>query len=245
MRFLRITWRGLLLLLHLLTGLVLVPFATHRDPQGYWQVEHRVAAWWLGRILHILRLRVIVIGTPPRPPALVVANHVSWLDIVVLGHLLPTCFLSKAEVGHWPLIGWMAQRAGTLFIRRGSGEAGDIGRTIARHLQHEGLLTLFPEGTTTDGQNVRPFFPRLFAAAIEAETPVAPVALRYRAGGRLDELAPYTGEQTLLDNLLGLLGRNGGEVAVCFCPPIRSEGMERRVLAEQARSAIVHALDGL
>ena len=243
MRPLRILWRGTLALLHLLAGVLIAPFVTRRDAAGFWTVERRVARWWHGRLLRILHIRVQTFGRPPDPPALVVANHVSWLDIVVLGHLLPTVFLSKAEVRRWPLIGWLAKRAGTLFIRRGSGQAAVIRERIARYLRHGGMLALFPEGTTSDGRQVRPFFSRLFAAAIDAETAVAPVALRYCVEGRLDPVAPYTDDQTLLANLARLLGRPGSEVEVHFAEPIPAAGCERKALAQAARARIVEALE--
>jgi len=243
LRTIRIAWRGLALLLHLLLGVFLTPLVTRRDPDGYWHVDHRVAAWYHGRVARILRLQITSSGVPPQAPVLVVANHVSWLDISVLMHLLPTCFLSKSEVRAWPLVGWLAMRAGTLFIRRGSGDTKNIAQTIGRHLQHEGMLTLFPEGTTTDGQGVRPFFSRLFAAAIETDTPVAPVTLRYHVAGQLDlEAAPYTGNQSLGENLRGLLSRPGGAVHVHFSPKIESAGLERKALAERARTAVVEGL---
>lgn len=239
----RIVWRALLILLHLLLGLALTPFATRRDRHQRWQRDTRISRWWLARLTRILRLEIRIEGTPPQPPALVVANHVSWMDIVVLGQLLPTAFLSKAEVARWPLIGWLARRAGTLFIQRGRGQAGGIAAQIARHLRQGGMLTLFPEGTTSEGETVRPFFPRLFAAAIEAEAQVAPVALRYRLDGKRDPVAPYTGSQTLLHNLLGWLKRPSSQVLVRFCPPIPAADAERRALAAQAQEAIARIIE--
>jgi len=238
----RVFWRSFLLALHFLLGLLLAPLVTHQDQQGYWLVNHRVASWWLGRVTRILRIDISTSGTPAQAPALIVANHISWLDIIILGHLLPTSFLSKAEVREWPLIGWLAMRAGTLFIRRGGGEAGSVSQTIGTHLQHEGMLTLFPEGTTTDGRGVRPFFPRLFAAAIETGMPVVPIAIRYHIEGSHDETAPYIDDQSLGQNMLGLLRRHGSQVHVHFEAPIPTQGMERKALAEQARDAIVQAL---
>lgn len=243
MQSIRVLWRSFLLALHFLLGLLLTPLVTHQDQQGYWLVNHRVASWWLGRVAHILRIDITTSGTPPTAPALVAANHISWLDIVILGHLLPTCFLSKAEVRDWPLIGWQAMRAGTLFIRRGGGEAGSISETMAKHLQHEGMLTLFPEGRTTDGHSVHRFFPRLFAAAVDSGTPVAPVALHYHINGEHDARAPYIDDQSLAQNLLGLLRRPGSQVHVHFCPPIPSRGMERKALAAAAQTAVVQALE--
>ncbi|RMG35514.1 MAG: 1-acyl-sn-glycerol-3-phosphate acyltransferase [Gammaproteobacteria bacterium] len=238
----RVAWRGLLALVHLLVGVLLTPFVTRRDAAGHWHVDRRIARWWHGRLLRILHVRLMTTGTPPAAPALVVSNHISWVDIHVLGYLLPTVFLSKAEVLGWPLIGWLAKRSGTLFIRRGSGQATQIRQTIADYLRRGGMVTLFPEGTTSDGLQVLRFLPPLFGAAIEAEAPVAPVALRYTVDGRPDLTIPYTGQQTLLENLAGLLGRRGSEVHVWFGEPIPSLGTERKALAEAARAQIVTAI---
>lgn len=243
MQTIRVIWRGVLLAFHLSLGMLLTPFVTRQDKQGYWLVNHRIASWWHGRVVRILGIEISTSGTPPVPPAMVVANHISWLDIILLGHLLPTCFLSKSEVRQWPVIGWLAMRTGTLFIRRGGGEAGSVSGTIGTHLQHEGMLTLFPEGTTTNGRHVRPFFSRLFAAAIETGAPLAPVAISYRVDGEHDPLAPYIGDQSLGENLLGLLRRRRSQVHIHFSPPIPSQGMTRKALGEQARNAIVQALE--
>ena len=175
---------------------------------------------------------------------LLVSNHVSWLDIVVLGGLTHTDFLSKHEVRKWPLIGWLAARAGTLFIRRGNGETATISAQIAQRLREDGLLTLFPEGTTTDGREVRPFFSRLFAAAIDTGTDVMPVALRYHIDGAFDPVAPYTDKQSLGANLRGLIGRERTQVHVVFGEPISLRDHSRKEVAELARSAIVDALNG-
>lgn len=242
LRTIRIAWRGLLALIHLLSGALLTPFVTRRDEAGYWQINWRIARWWHGRLLRILHIRVFTTGTPPAAPALVVANHISWVDIHVLGYLLPTVFLSKAEVRHWPIIGWLAKRSGTLFIRRGSGQAGMIRQAIADYLHRNGMVTLFPEGTTSDGLQVLRFLPPLFGAAIDAEVPIAPVALRYTVEGLPDLVAPYTGQQTLLQNLGGVLGRPGSEVHVHFCEPFLPTNKDRKALAEEARQCIVDAI---
>ena len=243
MHLLRIPWRTVLIMLHLLAGVLLVPVATRRNSGSRRQVDWRIVRWWHHRLLRILNLRIEVHGEPPAPPALVVANHVSWLDITVLGYLLPTAFLSKAEVRRWPLIGWLAMRMGTLFIRRGSGQSAQIRGAIAERLRHGSMLALFPEGTTSDGRSVRPFFSRLFAAAIEAGAPVAPVALRYRVDGHHDPVAPYTGDQTLLANLLGLLGRPGSTIEVHFLPLLASANSDSKTLATRAREAIVTVVE--
>ena len=239
----RIVWRSLRLTGHVLFGLLLTPFILHRHPGGILRTHPVVTSWWHNRLTDILGVRVTVSGYRPQAPALLVSNHVSWLDIVILGGLTHTDFLSKDEVRRWPLIGWLAARAGTLFIRRGDGQAGAVSAQIAQRLCEQGLLTLFPEGTTTDGREVRPFFSRLFAAAVDTGTDVVPVALRYHIGGGFDPVAPYTGSQSLAQNLRGLLQRERTEVHVVFTQPIVLQGHSRKEVAELARNTIVRALN--
>ena len=243
MVLLRLTQRLLLLVWHVLFGLLITPFFVTGVSGGITRTHPYVTSWWHNRLADILGVRITVSGHRPRPPALLVSNHVSWLDIIVLGGLTHTDFLSKHEVREWPVVGWLAARAGTLFIRRGHGQTGTISEQIAHRLRQDGLLTLFPEGTTTDGREVRPFFSRLFAAAVDTGTDVVPVALRYHVRGHHDPVAPYTGDQSLADNLRGLLRRECTEVHVVFGEPISLRGHSRKEVAELARAAIVAALD--
>lgn len=242
MTTIRVARRVALLALHVLFGVLLSPVILARHSHGGLGTNPRLICWWHNRLADILAIRISVEGHRPLPPALLVSNHVSWLDIVVLGSLTHTHFLSKHEVRDWPVIGWLAARAGTLFIRRGSGEAGTISEQIAERLRADGLLTLFPEGTTTDGREVRPFFSRLFAAAIDTGTDVIPVALRYHVDGAFDPVAPYTDGQSLYENLRGLLVRDRTQVMVTFRHPISLHDHSRRQVAELSRECIVEAL---
>ncbi len=155
-------------------------------------VWHRpVIAWWLRRLASILNLEVEVQGEPVAAPALWVSNHVSWMDIPVLGGVRAINFLSKAEVARWPLVGRLAQAAGTLFIQRGSGDSEQVRAAMADALRGGRNVLFFPEGTTTDGHNVRRFFPKLFQAAIDAGCPVQPMVICYRDGAGLHPVAPF------------------------------------------------------
>lgn len=238
----RVVWRSLLLGLHVLLGLLLSPLVRRSRGSADARTDPTVTSWWHNRAADILGVSVTVSGVRPGAPALLASNHVSWLDIVVLGGLTHTVFLSKYEVRRWPLVGWLAAAAGTVFIRRGEGEAGAIGGELARHLDRDAMLTLFAEGTTTTGEAVRPFFPRLFAAAVDTGTPVVPVTLRYHINGRHDDIAPYTGDQSLLDNLSGLLRRERTDVHVVFGQPIPVADNSRRQIARLARDRVVDAL---
>ncbi|MBF3247173.1 1-acyl-sn-glycerol-3-phosphate acyltransferase, partial [Pseudomonas aeruginosa] len=115
------------------------------------------------RLCAALPFEVRVSGEAPRQPMLWVANHVSWTDIPLLGALAPLTFLSKAEVRAWPLAGWLAEKAGTLFIRRGSGDSRLINQRLAEQLHRGRNLLIFPEGTTTNGESLRTFHGRLMA----------------------------------------------------------------------------------
>ena len=239
---LRVMRRVLLLTTHVLLGVLLTPLVLRRQPDGQLRTSGYVTSWWHSRMADILGVQITVSGYRPQPPAMLVSNHVSWLDVVVLGGLTHTDFLSKYEIRKWPVVGWLAAKSGTLFIRRGDGEAGAVSQQIAQRLSARGLLTLFPEGTTTDGRDVRPFFSRLFAAAVDTGTDVVPVALRYHIDGALDPVAPYTDNQSIADSVRGLVARETTAVHVVFGTPIALHGHSRKQVAEQARAAIVQAL---
>lgn len=204
----------------------------------------RVRQQWYRRALEVAGVDVRWRGTQAHGAALAVANHVSWLDIPVLGSHLDVRFLSKSEVARWPLLGWLARRHGTLFIRRGAHEVETLIRDIADVLDQGGRVAIFPEATTTRGDAVRHFHPRLFAAAIATGTPIQPVAIDY---GREPDGSPpqasYTGGDRLLPHAWRLLRRERTIVELHILPLVEVDpDMARRDLAERARRAIVAEL---
>lgn len=240
----RVIRRILLLTLQVMLGMLLTPLVLCGRTGSGLHTNSYVTSWWHNRVADILGIRITVSGPRPKAPALLVSNHVSWLDIVVLGGLTHTDFLSKYEVREWPLIGWLAARSGTLFIRRGSHEAAAVNEQIGQRLRHHGIFTLFPEGRTTEGREVRPFFSRLFAGAIDTGTDVVPVTLRYHIDGDYDPIAPYTDNQSITQNLRGLITRNHTEVNVVFGQPVPFDGHTRKKIAALARNAILETLQG-
>ncbi|MDE2148222.1 MAG: 1-acyl-sn-glycerol-3-phosphate acyltransferase [Gammaproteobacteria bacterium] len=203
----------------------------------------RLSRWWLRRLLRILHLRLRILGTPLPGPRLLVCNHVSWLDIPVIGAVELTRFVSKAEVRDWPLVGWLAYAPGTFYLKRGAGGTRELVAALAAHLPH-GNVALFPEGTTSTGEHVLRFTPRLFAAAIEAGCPVQPVALRYGPAADGSRIAPFVGDDTLVSHLWRLLREPELEVELIFCAPLATAGAERAALAETARAAVAAAVEG-
>ncbi|MDN6858749.1 lysophospholipid acyltransferase family protein [Pseudomonas sp. CAN2814] len=243
MRRLRAWLRVARLLALLLVGLALASFVSllERLPGERMPLRQRLTRWFLARLSAALPFELQVHGELPRQPMLWVSNHVSWVDIPLLGGLLPLTFLSKAEVRQWPLAGWLAEKAGTLFIRRGSGDARMINAQLATHLSRGRSLLVFPEGTTTDGTGLRTFHGRLMASAIEAGVPVQPVALRYHRNGQACELAPFIGDDDLVSHLKRLFDNDRGVVEVHLLPALSSAHQDRNLLAKQAHAAI-HAV---
>jgi len=207
-------------------------------------LRQRLTRRFLAQLAAALPFRLSVHGELPERPMLWVGNHVSWTDIPLLGGLTPLSFLSKAEVRSWPLAGWLAHKAGTLFIRRGAGDSGLVRNQLLRHLQHDRDLLIFPEGTTTDGRSLRGFHSRLLASAVEAQVPVQPVAIRYLRDGAIDPVAPFIGDDDLLSHLLRLLRSERSEVEIHLLPPLDNRGLSRTELTRLAHTAIAERLFG-
>lgn len=169
----------------------------------------RACCWCLG-------LRIMASGQVPEGPVLMLSNHVSWTDIPVMGGLSGVRFLSKAEVANWPFIGWLARQAGTLFIKRGGGEAPKRRADITASLQSGQSVHVFPEGTTSSGLTVLPFFPRLIGAAAAAGVPVVPVSIAYLRDNDPCHVVPFIGDDEFHHHLLKLLAASPPSVRVTW-----------------------------
>ncbi|WP_194788936.1 lysophospholipid acyltransferase family protein [Pseudomonas sp. UFMG81] len=244
---LRASARLLRLFMVLALGLVLAGIIALGERVGLKAPLERRQRWtrlFMQRLVGALPFEVRVVGELPQRPMLWVSNHVSWTDIPLLGMLTPLSFLSKAEVRHWPLAGWLAEKAGTLFIRRGGGDGQRLREQIAGQLGQQQPLLIFPEGTTTDGRSLRTFHGRLLAGAIDHATPLQPVAIQYLRGGEPDLIAPFIGEDDLVSHLMRLFRQDRGEVVIHLLAPVSSAGKERAALAFQAQQAIQLTLFG-
>lgn len=244
MRTLTLAWRLLRLIEHLITSsLIVLYIALTSSPTSRPPWLPSVACWWHRRLCRIIGLRLEVKGTPVSG-VLMIANHISWMDIPVLGSQTRLRFLSKAEVRQWPLIGWMSELAGTLFIHRGTSHAATrASAQLSAELARGETLVIFPEGTTSDGRGLRRFHPRLLRAAQELHRPIQPVALRYGSNAAPDEIAPYIGDDALVPNVLRVIARKRTNAVVHFLEPLSSTDADRRRLAAQARGAIAEALE--
>ncbi len=203
-----------------------------------------VVCWWHRRLCAILGIRIRLAGQL-HPDCLLVANHISWLDIPIVGAQGEIGFLAKAQIRGWPLIGWLAEVAGTHFIQRGANRIQDVSAALRKDLALGRTLLIFPEGTTSDGTRVLRFHPRLFALAQEAGQRIQPVALAYREGqgDTPDTVAPFINDDTLVAHLLRIIRHPNLVADIHFLPPIAVTQYEpRHVLAQMSRRAIVASL---
>lgn len=226
-------WRGLLILGHFLLGIGQLlkagGFQQPFDPQ----VRDTVRRWY-HRMLRILGVEVEVIGTLPHErdgAVIMIANHISWIDIPLIGSLTPVNFLSKAEVASWPLIGPVAARIGTLFIARGSGDTERVMQDMARHLQRNLSVLFFPEGTTTEGNKVRRFHKKLFKVAEVQPVTVCPLFIRYEVDGDINPV-PFVGNVSFGSHLWRLLGHGRIRATVEVLPPV---ALEPGLIGQQVR----------
>lgn len=237
-------WRLTRLALHLLIGLgkvaLLFPFL------GAAGREQRVQRW-SRQLVGICGVRMRFDQTQqaaPVSPALIICNHISWLDIFVINTLHSCRFVAKSDIRSWPLIGWLCEHTGTIFIARG--RARDVRRIYEGLVKsiHDGeRVAFFPEGTTAPQGTVLPFHANLFEAAIEAEVPVQPYAIRYLdADGQLHDAADFVGDMNFVQSVIAIMNSGGMTAELIRLPPISTMGAHRRELAQVAHDTIAGAL---
>ncbi len=239
MRVARMVYRGTLLLLIISAGSLLT-LLFQRGTLPRRGLTSRVTCWWHRRVIAALGIQLRVHGTPCDAATLFIANHVSWLDIHVIGATLPVRFLSKDEVRHWPLFGWLASRAGTLYIPRGGRDAAaNANRIMQNALQDDQHVALFPESTTSDG-NIKRFHSRLLQSAIDASCKVQPVAIRYpdNAGSPVHAHVLYVGDTSLLQSLKNIISSKGLCAELHFLDAIDTRDQSRDALAKHAEHQV-------
>jgi 1-acyl-sn-glycerol-3-phosphate acyltransferase len=238
-------YRAVRAALHLFAGLsevaLLFPFYGKRR-------RNRAVGRWSARLLAILRVQPSCRGLPPaeaQRALVLVANHVSWLDIQLIHSAWQVRFVAKSEVRRWPLIGWLSARTGTLFIERDKNRhAVRINQSIQAALRQGDAVGIFPEGSTTDGKELTRFHASLLQPAVDEGAMVYPVALRYLdEAGNINVNASYVGETTLTQSLRLIFAEKAIHAELIFLSPIDAVGKTRRELAAQTQSAIAAALN--
>jgi lyso-ornithine lipid O-acyltransferase len=232
----RLLWFGgevLLALFIFLFHCVFCPKASRRH----------IRALWLQRTIRhvgrIFRLEINSAGTIPAS-GLLVCNHLSYMDILVLASLAPSMFVAKREVKSWPVMGLLAQLGGTLFIdRQRRTHVGEINDDIQAALDDGALVVVFPEGTSSDGKTVLPFKSSLLEPATQQNHPLTVARLHYTlANGKNDEAVAYWGDAVFFTHLLNLLSQDKVRATVRFAP-VADHSSDRKTLAQQLHTLVL------
>lgn len=242
MRRLRGAWRLLRAVLHGLHGVAIVLL---RFPSLDRAARRERVRWWAAKMLRVLGIRLVVQGQFKAGAKMLVANHISWLDIMVVHAVCPEArFVSKAEVRHWPLVGRLVDAADTLYIeRQRKRDAMRVVHDSAAALRQGDTVAVFPEGTTGTGHDVMPFHANLLQAAIATEAPVQPVVLRYRdARSAVSQAPSYVGDTSLLESMWSTVTADKLVAEVIVENAQGTRHADRRALAEHLRETIVGRL---
>jgi 1-acyl-sn-glycerol-3-phosphate acyltransferase len=242
MTALRACWRLARVAVHGLHGLAIV---LARFPSLDAKARQARIRWWSAKLLRVMGLALHTSGTPRPGAKLLVANHVSWLDIAAIHAVIPEArFVSKSDVRHWPLVGRLVAGAGTLFIERESKrDALRVVHRMAAALRCGDTVAVFPEGTTGDGRTLLPFHANLLQAAIATACPVQPVALRFfDPAHAISPLVEFVGDTTLTESLWRIVGARGLAVEVQVLAAEGSAHADRRALAAHLHDSIGKAL---
>lgn len=240
---LRCAWRLPLLLAVVIGGCLASIFLLARGPKPG-TAGAALLTGWSRLFLRLFGVRVVRRGDPLHDPVMFVANHGSWMDITVLHAVRPADFVAKAEIGRWPLVGWMARRGGTIFHQRGSTNSlAAVMGVMSGRLREGRSIAAFPEGGTAPAGTLKVFHARILQAALDAGAPVQPVALRYLCDGAPAPGILFKPGESFLHNVLRVLATRSLTAEVHFLAPVafEPEGGRRR-MAETARAEIASVL---
>lgn len=244
MKYFRIIYRLTALVILSISGLVLMGIYSPRGKSqknilGISQKQKNIRAWWLKKVVSIVGITLSVKGESHKESAIWVANHVSWLDIPIIGSE-GVAFLSKAEVRKWPVIGWLGEKGGTVFIQRGGKNASQkASEKISETIKAGDNILIFPEATTGNGYELKQFHARIFAPAIDHQLSVQPIAIRYLDAQGDFHPAVFWGDESFMNNLMSILGASGIHVELTFFPIIEGHKFsERKPLAKHAETQI-------
>ena len=229
--------------IHILGAFALAPVY----PMLSRSAQRRIMQWWSAGLLQVLNVHHNASGQPPQkgaPTCLLVANHISWLDIFAVNVLTPAFFVAKAEVKEWAVLGWLVQRSGTLFIRRNHrSDVVRINQHMAELLHQGSPVALFPQGTSALPDQPLQFHAPLLQSAVVAAAPVQPICIFYHDRQGNPHPAPaFIGDTSFIRSVWRIVGIADIRVLECYLPPLAASGQDRRALALMAQQVVTAAL---
>ena len=203
-----------------------------------------ILVYWSRLVCFICGIKVYVHGEKPKAPVLLVANHVSWLDIPIIHSLMLAGFVAKSEIKYWPILGWVTLIADTLFLKRGNAESRKgVLSQIKKRLNNGRSVAIFPEGTVTDGSYLRTFHRQLIHAAIDTKTPVFPVAIKFlKADGTRNDQVGFLNNEFFITHVWRILSLPNSKVEIHCGELITDYELGTRAVTLQARSQIEQEL---
>ena len=206
------------------------------------KLRKKLVQRWCIRLLRILKVKVVIHGDPSTlfgsQPYLLVANHISWLDIHIINSIRPVIFVAKADVSKWPIFGYLASMLGTIFLKRE--KLSDIKRVIQLmkdKFANQEVVAIFPEGTSSDGKAVLPFKSNLFESAHQAHVDVLPITIQYTENNQYSDRAAFIGDMELIDSIKNILKTNHLVVHVYLSDKLPAH-LTRQELASQAHQLV-------
>ncbi len=219
-------------------GILLAKIFRNRDTNEF------LLVYWSRLLCFICGLKVYVHGHKPKSPVLLVANHVSWLDIPIIHSLMLAGFVAKSEIKYWPILGWITMVGDTLFLKRGSAKSrkGVINQ-IKKRLNDGRSVAVFPEGTVTDGSYLRTFHRQLIHAAVETKTPILPVAIKFlKADGTRNDQVGFLNDEFFLAHVWRVLSLPNSTVEIHCGAVVTDFDLGARQVTLQARAYVEQEL---
>ena len=195
--------------------------------------QEKIIQFWCKRLLSIFEIKVELQGLDSfllnQKQYLMVANHISWMDIIVIQSIKPSIFVAKSDVASWPLFGWVAQMTGTIFIKRE--KVSDIKKALKKMKRRliKRSVCIFPEGTSTSGRYLLPFKSNLFQSSIDTNKSILPLCLRYKQKGMYSDKVAFIDDMSLVDSIIKIKNENDMSVEVDVLQPIRPRGNRKEL----------------
>jgi len=233
--------------LHVISGvailLMVFPFASTKT-------KHFHIQKWSSHLMKIFGIELVVKNQEilPNHSYLLSSNHISWMDIHAINAFKPIRFVAKSEVEKWPIFGWMAKQLNTVFIKRDSSRHAHVVVGEMSDVLKSESVCIFPEGTSTNGETVRPFKPNLFESAVISGVPVYTLAIRYvaKTTGYRSDVPAFVGDMGLLESMANILKNRSLIAELTFFPPsspVLEELPDRKYLAQYSHDEISNYLN--